>query len=302
MMEEAGIYVARGTLSRFIHRCSELLEPVHLALLSSVLQSDVIAIDETPLKVGVSTTRKGMHTGYLVPMYGDNHEVVFHYSPTRALNIVTTILGDYRGTIITDGFKYYENLAKTNNINHALCWSHARREFLKAEKLEPTIVDKILTYIAELYKVENQCLPNDALQLRQQYSKPLVNTLFDYYQKLLNTLPLTNTNPLTKALQYSLKRKSGLTLFLDNPKIPLDTNHLEREIRPTAIGRKNWLFCMNDIGAKAVAIFSSLIRTCELHNVNQFNYLSDILTRIDSHKIKDINLLTPANWKNNFHN
>jgi transposase len=300
MMEESGINVARGTLSRFIHRCSELLEPIHLALVSSVLQSEVIAIDETPLKVGVSTTRKGMHTGYLVPMYGDNDEVVFHYSPTRALDIVTTILGDYRGTIITDGFKYYENLSKTNNINHALCWSHARREFLKAEKLETSIVDKILGYIAELYKIEDKGKEANLLQLRQQYSKPLVDTLFHYYDKLLSTMTLTSTNPLTKALLYSLKRKSGLTLFLDNPKIPIDTNHLEREIRPTAVGRKNWLFCMNDIGAKAVAIFSSLIRTCELHNVNQFNYFCDILTRIESHPAKDVALLTPRNWKDNF--
>jgi transposase len=303
MMEEAGVYVARGTLSRFIHRCSELLEPVYLALVSSVLQSQVLAIDETPLKVGVSTIRKGMHTGYLVPMYGDTDEVVFHYCPTRALDVITTILGDYQGTILTDGYRYYENLATTNGITHALCWSHARREFLKAEKLKPDIVNSILRYIGQLYEIESQIKGKPAeevLSSRQKHSLPVVDTLFKYYNQLLDSLTLVSSDPLTKALLYSTKREIGLRVFLNNPRVSIDTNHLEREVRPTAVGRKNWLFCMNDIGAKAVAIFSSLIRTCELHDVNQVDYLNDILLRIDHHKIKDIELLTPRLWKNNF--
>jgi transposase len=303
MMEECGIHVARSTLSRFIHRCSEMLEPIYLALVSSVLQSQTIAIDETPLKVGVSNTRKGMHTGYLVPMYGDNHEVVFHYSPTRALNVITTILGDYHGTILTDGYRYYENLANTNGITHALCWSHARREFLKAEALKPDIVNPVLHYIRQLYEIESQLKdkpPSEVLNIRQQNSKPLVDTLFKHYYQLLNTLTLVPSDPLTKAILYSTKREVGLRVFLDDPTVSIDTNHLEREIRPTAVGRKNWLFCMNDVGARAVAIFASLTRTCELHNVNQFNYFNDILTRINQHKVKHINMLTPANWKITF--
>ncbi len=300
-MERDGIFVARSSLSRLVHRASQLLEPLHKALLSSVLSSSVIAIDETTLKVG--TTPKGkMHQGYLVPMYGLNDEVVFHYSPTRRLDVVTTILKDFKGTILTDGYHYYESLAG-EQMTHALCWAHARREFKNAESLEPKLVAEVLEYIGKLYEIEEHCRgkpPSEILAIRQEHSLPLVNTLFNYYLEKRNSMALVPSNQFGKALNYSLKRESGLRVFLNNSLVALDTNHLEREIRPTAIGRKNWLFCMNDIGASAVAIVSSLVRTCVLNQVDPFEYFCDVLLRIDSHPAARVHELTPREWKDRF--
>ena len=111
---------------------------------------------------------------------------------------------------------------------------------------------------------------------------------------------LLPTNPLTKAMTYVRERRSGLEVFLNDPDVPIDTNHVERALRPIPMGKKNWLFCWTEVGAQHAGIVQSLIATCRLHDVDPYMYLVDVLQRVGQHPASRVAELTPRLWKQNF--
>jgi hypothetical protein len=130
--------------------------------------------------------------------------------------------------------------------------------------------------------------------------RPIVDDFFTWLKGTLNDRLLLPRNPFTEAAHYALSRERALRVFLGHPGVPLDTNHLEREIRPVALRRKNWLFCWTELGAEYVGIVQSLIATCRLHDIDPYVYLVDVLQRVDSHPARDVALLTPRLWKEHF--
>lgn len=304
-MAAAGIRLARSTLTGWIHRTADLLEPIYQAQLESILRSKVLAMDETPIKAG-RRGRGRMETGYFWPVYGDKNEVVFPFSQSRASAIVREVLGEYCGVLLSDGYRAYEkHAAEVNGIVHAQCWSHARRHFVKAEGAEPALTDQALELIRQLYEVEGEmrakALSDEKrLERRGERSKPIADEFFAWLRTELTKRLLLPSNPFTEAANYALERERGLRVFLEYPNVPIDTNHLEREIRPIALGRKNWLFCWTEVGAQCVGIFQSLLATCRLHGVDPYAYLVDVLQRVETHPASEVALLTPRLWKDHF--
>ena len=135
---------------------------------------------------------------------------------------------------------------------------------------------------------------------RVEHSKAIVERFFVFAEQQIQAQGLLPTNPLTKALAYALERRAGLEVFLEDPDIPLDTNHLERALRVIPMGRKNWLFCWTEVGAQYVGVLQSLISTCRLHDINPYDYLVDVLQRIDTHPAAKVHELTPRLWKEKF--
>ena len=119
-------------------------------------------------------------------------------------------------------------------------------------------------------------------------------------EQQLQQAALLPSNPLTKALNYALERRAGLRVYLEDPAVPIDTNHLERALRPIPMGRKAWLFCWSEVGAEAVATFQSLIVSCRLHDIDPSTYLVDVLQRIDRHPASQVEQLIPRLWKQRF--
>jgi transposase len=304
-MEAAGIRLARSTLTGLVHRTADLLTPIYEAQLASVLTSRVLAMDETPIKAGRQGRRK-MQTAYFWPVYGDQHEVVFPFSPNRAASMVRKVLGEYRGVLLTDGYQAYDTYAsKVNGTVQAQCWSHCRRQFLKAEALEPELTTLALDFIRRLYDEEGRLKKESLVDVRQLEEraarcKPIVDDYFAWLSKVLEERLLLPSNPFTEAAHYSLKREAQMRVFLEYPGVPIDTNHLEREIRPIALGRKNWMFCWTEIGAEYTGILQSLLATCRLQDVDPYTYLVDVLQRVDSHPAADVAKLTPRLWKEHY--
>jgi len=303
----AGITVSRAALTAWVHRTGELLEPLYEAQLASILAGQVIAMDETPIRAGRKKGRPGkMKTGYFWPVYGDRDEVAFPFAPTRAHAHVEAILGDFRGTLVSDGYEAYDRFQdKRAEVVHALCWAHARRQFVKAEDVEPVRARHALEQIRALYEVEREIAERKLdgaakLAMRAKHSKPQVAGLFAWLEAELVEHVLLPTNPFTKAARYALERKPGLEVFLTDPAVPLDTNHLERALRPIPMGRKSWLFCWTELGAERVGQIQSLISTCVLHGVDPYTYLVDVLQRIDTHPFSAVEQLTPRLWKQHF--
>ena len=310
-MGEAGVTISRATLINLVKRAILLLIPIVDAQTANVLRSRVLAMDETPIKAGyqgrVGKKLGKMKSGYFWPLYGDADEVVFTYSASRGReHIEKTLREGFSGTLISDGYAAYASYARQNEaVTHAQCWVHGRRTFIEAEAAYPQQAEVALRYIAELYRIETDItkrqLDGPAIQaLRLEKSKPLVDAFYEWCQHQLDTLVLTPKDPLRKALNYMLQRETSLRVFLEDPEVPMDTNHLERALRPIPMGRRSWLFCWTELGAEHVGIIQSLITTCRLHDVNPTTYLIDVLQRVSRHPAKDILELTPRVWKTKF--
>lgn len=304
-MAAAGIRLARSTLTGWMHRTADLLQPIYEAQLYSVVSSSTVSMDETPIKAGRKHRGK-MKTGYFWPIYGDQHEVVFPFSDSRSGAILRETLGEYCGVLVSDGYAAYEIYAsEINGLVHAQCWSHTRRGFLKAEVVEPELTETALDYIRRLYEEEDKIgrrrlEGTKRLEQRAKHCKPIVDGFFEWLEQVLEKRVLLPSNPFTEAAHYALSRAGPLRVFLEYSEVPIDTNHLEREIRPIALGRKNWMFCWTEVGAQCVGIFQSLIATCRLQGIDPYTYLVDVLQRVEDHPASDVAALTPRLWKERF--
>ena len=304
-LADAGIEVSRGWLTQLVHRTAALLEPIYAAQLASIREGAVIAMDETPIKAS-RKSRGRMKTSYYWPLYGDRDEVVFPWFASRASPHVPAVLGEYRGTLLSDGYAAYARyVAQTGDVVHAQCWAHSRRHFVESETIEPELAAAALDQIGALYKQERKIaddqLSGEAkLAHRAEHSKPIVEAFFEWCEAQLQDQSLLPTSPFTKALAYALGRRAELSVFLGDPDVPIDTNHLERALRPIPMGRKNWMFCWSEIGAKHVGTLQSLLVTCRLHQIHPYDYLVDVLQRIDTHPASQVHLLTPRLWKEHF--
>jgi transposase len=305
---QAGITVSRGTLTELGKRAIALLEPIVDAQREHILQSRVLAMDETPIKAG--RKQKGqMRQAYFWPVYGEDDEIVFSYAPSRAAAHVPAILGEnFHGTLVTDGFAGYEKyVAKAADCTHAACWAHSRRYFEQALTAEPEAAGEALELIGELYRFERlirekKLTGQNKLEYRSQHSLPAVRTFWDWCYQQRQRVDLLPSNPLAKALGYVWERREALEVYLSDPDVPIDTNHLERALRPIPMGRKNFLFCWTELGAKHVGLVQSLLVTCRLHSVHPYTYLVDVLQRISQHPARDVIELTPRVWKTLFAN
>ena len=128
----------------------------------------------------------------------------------------------------------------------------------------------------------------------------MVEAFFVWLQAQFAAQGLLPNSPLTHALAYAREREIGLKVYLDDPQVAIDTNHLERALRVIPMGRKNWLFCWTEVGAKYVGVMQSLIVTCRLHDINPYDYLVDVLQRISEHPAARVAELTPRRWKQLF--
>ena len=237
-MSYQGITVSRASLTNWVKRTIELLRPIVEAQLAHVLLSKVLAMDETPIKTGREHKGK-MKTGYFWPIYGKDHEVVFTFNESRGRQHIEAVLRKhFKGTLITDGYAAYARFAQqTQDVTHAQCWVHSRRQFIEAESLDKTAVDQALDFIARLYRLEEHIKTNNLKDekkhdYRLTHSKPVVDEFFVWCAAQLQRAELTPTHKLRKALHYVVSRETQLRVFLEDPHVPMDTNHLEREIRP----------------------------------------------------------------------
>ena len=303
-MAAAGVHLSRATLTNWFHRTADLLVPIHEAQLASILGSDVLLMDETPIRAGPGKKKGRMKTGYFWPVYGDRDEVAFPFAPTRSHRVVVETLGEFSGTLVTDGYAAYDRYREHHaGLVHALCWAHTRRNFVEAEPSEPALCGRVLDRIGTLYQHEATIRgweDGKRQVYRAEHSKPVVDAIFEGLKQAFADRILLPKSPFTQAANYALEREAGLRVFLEHPGVPVDTNAVEREIRPVAVGRKNWLFCWTEVGAQYIGILQSLISTCRLQDVDPYTYLVDVLQRIDSHPQSMVHQLTPRLWKTTF--
>ena len=291
-----GIQIRRQRMCDWIAGIVGLVEPLYVALKSEILKHPYIHADETTLKVQDNAKEGQCHTGYLWGLHAPPNQVWFHYDKSRSGNVPNEILNGYQGAVHTDAYAGYNQIYLPDRCVRVACLAHIRRKFLEAQKIAGKEVTKILTTIAKLYKLEsNLKTPEQRLVVRQTKSVKIVAELFEFLKATkVRTLPKSD---FMKALNYALNQEAEVLRIFENGNFDLDNNAIERQMRPVAIGRKNYMFAGSHDGAHNAAVLYSLLSTCKLNKVNPWEWLRDVLIRIGSDKsVKPFDLL-PQNWQ-----
>lgn len=290
ILARQGIEIGREVLADWAGTGAMECVPVVRRMREILLTSARLFVDETTMPVldpGRGKTKKGYAWAIARddrPWGGtDPPAVVFHYAPGRGAQHAKALLAGYRGTLQCDGYGAYKTLAAADGgITLAFCWSHVRREFIELAKGKTApIATETLQRIAALYAVETDLRgkpPDSRRAGRQERSRPLTEDLFAWLSAQLARLP--GGSPTAGAIRYALNHRDGLVRFLDDGRIELDNNTVERAIRPICLSRKNALFASGDDGGARWAAVASLVETCKLNGVDPQRYLTDVLTRL----------------------
>jgi transposase len=304
----SGITVSRPWLTQITLAALALLNPIHNAQLESIRSSRVKAMDETPIKAGRTGTGQ-MKTGYFWPVFGEHEEICFLFYPDRSHKRVKQALATDdppdNGVLLTDGYEAYASYARSMGLTHAQCWVHTRRKFHDARMAEPAGAEQALKMIGSIYAAEDAirtaALGGEAKRdYRLTHTKPVVDAFFAWVDEMFRKQEFLPSSPLTKALFYAREREAALRVFLNDPEVPPDTNHLERALRVIPMGKKNWNFCWTEVGAELAGVAQSLIVTCRLHDIDPYDYLVDVLQRVGQHPASEVAQLTPRLWKQHF--
>lgn len=298
-----GITLDRSTLADWVGRAAFALRPVHARLLERLKQSTKLFADETTAPVldpGRGRTKKGQLWAYARderPWAGaDPPGVAYVYAPDRKHARPAEHLAGFKGTLQVDGYGAYAELAEAGKVELAFCWSHVRRQFYEIQLKTPApIATEALVRIAALYAVEANIRglsADERRQARQRRTKPLVDALHLWLEEKLTIVSGKST--IAAAIRYALSRWDGLIRFLDDGRIEIDSNIVERSIRPIALGRKNHLFAGSDGGGEHWAVIASLIETCKMSNLDPEAYLRDVLAKIVArHPMSRVDELLP---------
>jgi transposase len=301
-----GVELNRSTLANWVGGAVWWLEPLQARLAEHVFASQVLFADDTPIPVldpGRGRTKTGRLWVYARddrPWCGpDPPAAVYLYSPDRRAERPAAHLQRFKGIVHVDGYPGFDRLAAAGHIQLAACWAHARRKFYEVHQATGSpVAAEALKHIGELYAIEATIRGQPAAtrkSVRRSQLLPLIATMKAWLEVELNRLP--PRGGVADAIRYALTRWTALCRFLDDGRIELDNNTVERAIRPIALGRKNHLFAGSDGGAERWAIVASLLATAKLNDVEPFAYLRDVLERLSNgHPMSHLDDLLPWNW------
>jgi transposase len=298
IFKQHGEEIPRSTQCSWLATVADLLEPLHKRMVAQVLQSRKLHTDDTPIRVldpGRGKTRTARFWVYL----GDEKHpfTVFDYTTSRSRDGPEKFLRGFEGYLQADAYAGYDRLYAGKTVIEVACWAHTRRKFFEARDTDQR-ADEMLALIAELYAIEDAARPLNAAgrqQLRELKTQPVLARIRAWLDaRVVDTLP---KSPLGQALTYALNQWAALTRFVEDGILEADNNLGENALRPICVGRKNYLFVGSDAGGRRAAILYSLVRSCERHDVNAWEYLRDVLVRVSTHPANQVDDLLPHRWK-----
>lgn len=297
-----GVNIPASTASDWMMKSWIHLSPLWELLKLLINQQKYLQADETPIKVQDRKHKNNMHKGYLWVYHSPVDRLVFFdYQKGRNANGPKEILAGYKGVLQTDGYTVYENLyGKHKDVLLIYCMAHARRKFTDAIKYDKIKATYALEQIQKLYALEKQMREEEVdwqerTVRRKEIAVPILKELKEWM--MIEVVKTPPSSPLGIALNYSLPRWNGLSAYTEHGQVEIDNNLVENAIRPIAIGRKNYLFAGSHQAAEMTAAMYSFMATCKKNDVDEIEWLQDVMLRIQDHKQKDLYQLLPNNWK-----
>ncbi|MCA9710346.1 MAG: IS66 family transposase [Myxococcales bacterium] len=291
-----GLPLARSTICGWHRELAELCRPLLDAMWREALGlAPYLCVDATGVLVQAKDKCRRSH--FWVVIAPDLH-VMFGFSAKHDNKAIDALLAGYHGYLVADAHSVYDHLFTDGTIIEVGCWSHCRRYFYKALSSEPERAREALALIGELFAIErklNKASPDKRKAVRQQSSTPVLDAFFAWCTTHAQTA--IDETPLAKALGYALNQRQALERFLEDGRLPIHNNRSERELRREAIGRKNWLFVGNDEAAEVNTTFVSLIASCQMHGIEPYGYLRDLLCLLPLWPRSRVLELAPAHWR-----
>lgn len=298
------VYLPRQSLARWIELAAHWLRPIYEEIRTGVMAGGYVQIDETPinyLEPGNGKTKQGY---FWVCHSPRSDESFYRWETSRAAVCLGNIIPlDFTGKVQCDGFSAYPAFAATpgRKIELVGCWAHVRRKFYEALEQSPRTAGWIVRQIQNLYRIEQQLREQRAgPQLRHasraSQSQPIVKRIERAILRLKASGRYLPQSLLGQAMQYALGQWTTLEIYLKDGRLELDNNLVENAIRPTALGKKNWLFIGDADAGQRSAIIYTIIENCRRRHIDPFTYLRDVLTRLPKLTNRQIADLVPSAW------
>lgn len=295
------IQIPSSTIDGWTKEALIRLQPLYDQLIFETKTKGYLQVDETPIKVLDSDKKGATHQGwYWVYHCPLDKTVLFDYNPSRGGHAPMAMLENFKGYLQTDGYAVYQKYGKQQEVTHLACWAHARREFERALDNDRVRAEKAILMIQELYKIERTAREEERStdqikELRLEKSLPIINEMGKWLsQDTKNVLPKSQ---IKKAMAYTSERWDALSAYLYDGNLQIDNNLIENTIRPTALGRKNYLFAGSHEAAQRAAMIYSFFAVCKKHEVNPFQWLKYTLQNLMTINHKNLSDLLPQNYK-----
>ena len=298
-----GINLPRQTLARWMELAAQWLAPVYQQIKTGVMAGGYVQLDETPinyLEPGAGRALKG----YLWTGSRPGGDVFFDWHASRAGECLDTVVPvDFQGTVQCDGYDAYNRLAQRpgKDIKLAYCWAHVRRKFNEALEGAPRTAGWMIKQIQLLYRIESRLREQKAgprlrQAVRASQSKPIVERIQRACMLLARSKRFLPQDAISRAMAYTTAQMPGLGVYVENGRIEIDNNLVENAIRPTALGKKNWLFIGEADAGERSAILYTVIESCRRRSLDPYAYLKDVLTRLPQMTIQQVHELLPGIW------
>ena len=300
------VWLPRQSMARWVQLASEWLKPIYRQIKDQMMRGSYLQIDETPIKY-LDPGNGKTSLGYLWVAHRPGEDVLFEWYTTREAKCLDKLIpADFSGTIQCDGYSAYDRFARHRAsagkpVLLAGCWAHARRGFYEALDHAAKEAAWILVQIGHLYDIERRLRRQQAgPALRDAYrisqSTPICRRIHRVLHRWHLTRRFLPKSSMGKAVSYALGQWESLEVYLKEPEIEIDNNLVENAIRPTALGKKNWLFFGDADAGERSAIIYSIIESCRRHGIEPYTYLRDVLTRLPTMTNRQIKDVVPKAW------
>jgi hypothetical protein len=279
-----------------------LLSAISRCLKEQLQRSPYVQVDETPVRYQDPDLPGRCGQGYLWTGLVPGRGVVYEWHASRAARCLDSLLGpDYAGKIQCDGYSAYPAFAKNKDgITLFGCMAHMRRGFFEALEQVPKVAGWMINQIGQMYGWEKQLRENRAgPALRQAHRSAHSRMVIQRIGRALHKLQprYLPQSPMGQAISYALNQWVNLERFLEHGEVEIDNNKVENIIRPTAVGKRNWLFFGSEEAGQRSAVIYTLIQNCRMHGIEPQAYLKDVLERLPQTTNQQVEALTPLNWQ-----
>ena len=304
VLDRHGVKVPRQTLARWVIGASHVLQPLHNLMRDALFDGPFMHMDETVVQVLKEKDKSPTSNSYMWVQAGGppgKPVVIYDYDPSRSGAVPTRLLSGYQGYLMTDGYEGYNALARTEGIEHLVCWAHARRKFVEATRVQAKgkkgRADEAVALIGKLYGIERKYKDAEDAErflARQSASLPVLSELREWLSKTRPTV--VPGSVLGRALSYMHDYWGKLIRYTERGDLPIDNNRCENAIRPFVIGRKAWLFSDTPAGAHASAVIYSLLQTAKANGQEPYAWLRRVMRDLPAAKtVEKIEALLPWN-------
>ena len=298
------VWLPRQNLAHWMEVAADWLKQIYQYIRTGVMAGGYVQVDETPLRV-LAPGHGKTKTGYLWTTSRPGGDVVFHWETSRAAACLDNVLPvDFKGTVQCDGYSAYPSFARRKeHIRLAACWAHCRRKLHEAREQDPRRAAWLLRQIVHLYRIErklrdNRSGPRLRAAVRAHQARPIYQRLHRALTGLKLKRRYLPRTGMGLALDYILNLWPLLGVYLDDGRIEIDNNNVENAIRPTALGKRNWLFIGEAEAGERSAILYTIVECCRRRGLDPYAYLHHVLTRLPFATNWQIAELTPEAWAN----